>query len=163
MAKVNDSELMARLRRTLQDGADEIGRGFTAADDDWVPVVLVASERGLVDVITPVYTTDAEKHQWMTDTLPAFIRSHKGRVVATVTSVWMSGNAGERPSLQPDRTEAVVVSVFSRMATESWVAKIDRDGTSPPTLGEWENWSAQGWSADGPMFDSIERALRPQG
>lgn len=152
-----------------------VGRAFTKPDDDWAPVALIDTPRGIgVVAIDTDYFADYESKQELAEqVLPALIREHKVRKIALVTSAWMSVLAdrpeardamarGElRPSQDPDRVEVVWITVMDAEVKRAWMAPILRSRRKPPKLGPWTRHDESADSTlSGLLVDSVIEALR---
>lgn len=152
-----------------------VGRTFTKPDDDWAPVALIDTPRGIgVVAIDSDYFADYESKRALAElVLPTLVREHKARKLALVTSAWMSFLADRpeardamtrgklRPSQDPERIEVVWIIVMDAEVKRAWSAPILRSRRKPPRLGPWTTHSD---SADrvvgGPMVESVIQALR---
>lgn len=152
-----------------------VGRTFTKPDDDWAPVAVIDTPRGLgVVVIGAGHLADYESKRVLGEqVLPALVREHKARKIALVTSAWMSVLAdrpdvrdalarGElRPSQDPERVEVVWVTVMDAEVKRAWMAPILRSRRKPPKLGPWTRHDEGANSGlSGLLVDSVAEALR---
>lgn len=93
--------------------------------------------------------------------IPVLLRQHGAWAFALIVSSWVVRGElaeGVRPSEDPRRVEAVVVTVCDRTAHEAWIAAIERRSQEPPRLGEWQRATALG----GLLVEPLRRVLPPQ-
>ena len=131
----------------------DIGNGFDAPDDDWMPHFILRSPDGLViaGIDPKIMATVESKDILANQILPKIISQSGATSIAMILSSWMSqhpkpkdGNLSKvtPPSidfLNPTRREAVVLQVVSSTKIKTWCAEILRDKIKPPALLQWED------------------------
>jgi hypothetical protein len=156
---------------------EQIGEGFTDHDEDWFPVMVIMpgdKSKPVVTAFDPAYLeTSHTKEILATQVMPAMINGFGGKAISMVQSVWIlkldhlpEEEANEiyervqREGLanEPNRVEQVMVISVNSHDIDVWGAEIDRDGTNPPRLGEWEHMESGDWS--GRFVEPIQAALR---
>jgi hypothetical protein len=155
-------ELQQQICTAMAHVTDEC---FADPHDEWPTLALLESNAGKMTLLLGAGAS-----------LPALIepvvRRERARKLVSVTAGWLhddQARAGELgpvrfrpadvfcwlPTDQGDR-EALLVVVLDEERSESWIALVERDGTNPPTLGDWQ---FAGEPA-GPTVDPLKRALR---
>jgi hypothetical protein len=156
MASVSFAMFAATARR----GVELVGESLTEPDDDWMPVAFVEDDRGKIQVFALAVGDPIERSAVLTE----IVRERRARKIARVESSWSAYVETEAEvrrgvaTAHPDRVEVVLVTCIDAERVEGWVAEISRDGTNPPTLGEWEHWPVDTMS--GLQIDPIQAALR---
>jgi hypothetical protein len=153
----------------VKEGAKQVERAFTKPDDDWLPVLMFESTELEAPTIVGLPLEGFQDYA-SKDILAAGLRLlceqvHAHRV-AMVTSCWVGHRFGSReelpedyrPSDDPQRTEAVVVTVIEPDTVEIHTAEIKRRKDFPPSLGEWEVLDF-GVPAEGRFIDAIQPVL----
>jgi hypothetical protein len=154
--------------------ARRIGQGFRKPDDDWASVCLVWRDGGVratFHVPVPLAEDGADVRDVLFRVIvPALIREQGGTAAALVQSCWYVisrspeeaamvaawGRAGRSLEDLPSRIEVVSVTAADADGVLHWIARIERDGTNPPTLGEWEPWEG---TLDGRISDGLLAAV----
>lgn len=86
------------------------------------------------------------------------IAEHGATQVAWSFAAWLASNSQVRPSQDPNRQEAVVVTVIDRERHEVWQGELHRNGSQAMIAG-WHPWAPN--EADGPLLiQPIQEALR---
>lgn len=147
-------ETLAELREHVQGVIAGIGEGFTEPDDDWMPIACLDGEDGLIliGLAGDLFADGLRK-----DALALFLKQamvqFKARRYALLLNTHMRAVdpdeyeqiASEHKRVQEfEGAEEILVLVVGDAEQEDCVmAKIERDGISPPTLMEWKE--PQGW------------------
>src|SRR6266536_2051674 len=110
------------------------------------------TEGGEVIEIDTSYRGDRER-ETVCRTLPGVLRRRGVTRYLMVAEAWMSREAVERPSADPDRVEALHVIAVERGGERcNFVAEIKRQKDERPTLTEWESDEGRGWMFE--LFDA---------
>lgn len=133
----------------LQTGARLVGMSFTEPTDDWKPLAHFMGEdkQGML----PLSFENDEEKNFMSEAIAKCARMLDAKVVGLITSAWQvkvdksevdvdAVTTEVRPSQDPRREEVLVLSIISADKQVGYVARIIRDGKTPPTLGPWEKW-----------------------
>jgi len=142
---------------------ERVGRTL-GPEDDWVPVLLVEGSRGRTIVgLSTLFSSEPAKAFAAQQLMPALLRLEEASGFALVFTAWMTTNEKAEPLLlppsqDPDRVEAVVVTIADTTEHEVWVAPIERHSDETPTLGPWERIPA----VSGPLVDPLLRAIAPE-
>jgi hypothetical protein len=147
--------LVERVGRTLAPG------------DDWVPVLLIEGRDGRTVVgLSDLFSSEPAKTFASQELMPAVLRQEQAQMFGLVTTAWVAkSEPGEPlllpPSQDPDRMEAVVLTVADATQHEVWVAPIERRSDAPPALAPWERLTA----VSGPLVEPLLQAIarRPGG
>jgi hypothetical protein len=171
-----DPLTLDEFRDTLVRGVEENERLFKHPDDDWQPVLMLAQPRGSVAVAqldTRFFASDEAKNALTFEVLPQLIRQTRAQMIGMVLSTWQRSYGKEesaavkrglragiipRPSKDPARIEAVMVTVVSREEEAVLMAEIKRTKDAPPTLEPWDTLPEA--TFEGRFIDPLRIALR---
>jgi hypothetical protein len=150
----DDVTTLADLRVYITDGLAKIQERFERPDDDWPMVFFWQDTEGVKGMDLPL---ELFEHETMKDVLAEVLRrvvaQHSAFRYGIVMNAWVVRPEGEeelaelmrlreqgvRNSQVPGAFEQLSVHVGDAEQEQVWSARIERDGTSTPTLTEWEN------------------------
>jgi len=173
------NDMAIKFLDTVCESAEDVGRSFTEADDDWVPIMQTATPLGEEFIVYTfgfegaMLANDRNKDLMAEQMMKPLITGTGAKLVALVMSAWtvkfegedawnayLSGNI-PRPSAHPNRVEIVAITVIAPTKIMTRTAEILRDGTNPPTLGPWEHMeSGEGIIVEGRFSANLQEALR---
>lgn len=125
-------------------GAELVARSFTQPDDDWLPVCMAQSEDG------EYHLRDFEigdDKMLSAARMAAWCYMMNATQVCFVSSAWATDLNGS--------SEVVIICHVSQTEVATAMATIHRDGTNPPTLGEWQEMHEQ----DGTFVQALKLGI----
>ena len=163
----------------LTSGSQDVGRGFTKADDDWHPLWLVTTAAGQGTIISPVEMIDQADKIAITEYVARFARKVGAVAVGHLNSSWlvaaedvgdermkeinalMKAQYGSTEGI-PERREILMLIIYTATSWRQYYADIKRHDGRPPTLKPWVlmGSSEQSWNLTGTMSDPIRESLR---
>lgn len=137
---------MTPLTRAAINGAIEIGKSFTHADESWEPTLLIQTNVGAAPIpVAPFFEDDYRRELFANQVLPQLIEDANIVEITLVTEVWVGAERDdddtsevERPTQENHAKEAVLVSSVNAERIEHHVAFITRNEHGPPLLGDFE-------------------------
>lgn len=136
------------LAVAAMEGARTIADSNTEPDDDWVPMLLVATGTGEAGTLplTEFFVDDERRTILAEKVLPALIEDMDVRELVIVNSVWVGEpieidgvKHARSPREDENRTEAVLVVSINADRIDRYMARITRHADKPPTLEGWEH------------------------
>ena len=109
--------------------------------------------------IPPIYLRHRRGHiGWMTQLLPVEVANRSLSRLCLRVSAWTGDDTEyEDLSADPARTELLLSVVAERGRSEVWHARIERDRSGLPRLGQWQLEPGDTWQ--GPLLRLIDEAL----
>jgi len=175
----NEAEAMDLAYDILHRGALSVGEGFEDPDDDWMPMWLVLTkDQG--HFMTPA---GVDKYM-MVEAVGHWAREHGAICVAHLDSTWMVKQTEDMTKERadeifaqmqeqhgstegiPERTEQVMLAVYTASAYRFYQAPIIRHEGGPPTLEPFELvFSSDSTDSDlhGAMVEPIRQAIWRRG
>lgn len=114
------------MLESAKRGAELVARSFTQPDDDWLPVCIAQGEDGQYHLRDMEIGDDKILSAAR---MAAWCYMMNATQVCFVSSAWATDMEG--------CSEVVVICHVSQDDVACVMATITRDGTNPPTLGEW--------------------------
>jgi hypothetical protein len=154
---------MELLCDLMVDGATMV-RETLGPEDDWDLVGHFVSGEGVyVAPFHPLFFSNDETRREFFSLVAKIIKEKDIFMVGLIGTYWSADvNSVEdiltRPEDNPNRYEAVVVSVMDEERYLSRFARIERHPDAPPTLGEWEGGMSD--VPAGVVVEEIQKALR---
>ncbi len=143
------------FRDYVLESVEHVGRSFTAADDDWVPMFFMRGSDAKIGIAPlaqyGIFGSDSEKDHLANVVLPELLRSTQALMYALVFSAWET-TVGDGPSV---RREIVSAAFGGKVRYEEYRAEILRRAPAPPKLGRWE----RSGPSRGRFFEPLRLAL----
>lgn len=146
---MNNAEKLASFAAEAQANIRRVGESFEKPDDDWLSVAFLQNAEG-VHIIAMDGTMFADENS--KDMLAMWLKAAMGFLHADRYAVlfntyglknpskedWEQYRQGKRLSEFPNACEQLLLIAGDVEQELCFNAAIERDGTNPPTLGEWE-------------------------
>lgn len=162
------TEMIDELASVMRDTVEGVQRQFDEPDDDWIPMMGLVPQDGenvMLAIDADWLANDQSKDELVDKVMLPAIDGVGAKTIATMFSAWMSVLPEDtkieemvRPSEDPDRVEAIVLTVMDSFKIKTWVVEIDRADGCPPALKEWNEMPVNGFS--GRFVDDVQEALR---
>ena len=162
------TEMIDDLAGVMRETIEGVQRQFDEPDDDWLPMMGLVPQDGenvMLAIDADWLANDKSKDELVEKVMLPAIDGVGAKTIATIFSAWMSVLPEDtkieeiiRPSEDPDRVEAIVLTVMDSFKIKSWVAEIDRADGFPPALKEWNEMPVNAFS--GRFVDDVQEALR---
>lgn len=146
---MNNAEKLAKFILDIQQQVRRIGEGFEEPDDDWISVAFLHSEDGVsvIGLHGEMFASDLSKDAlafWLKLAMTQF-KAERYAVLFNTFGLenpsdedWEEHRNGKRLSEFDNAVEQLLLVTGDSEQEIGYFARIERDGTNPPTLGAWE-------------------------
>lgn len=158
-----------------------IGDSFTSPDDDWKPILIAQTPRGVkFHEVDPIWISSSDRKEFLYRViLPNFLKQWRATRAAFAMSMWYKTVSLPRENMKeheiqnmpqvrqmsehgvrsmPDKKEGIFMTFIDRVHERTYIADIRRTGSSPPTLDQFHLFNQA--VVSGRVVEGIRKALR---